>query len=156
VLATLRLRLARPTPIAALRRGVAIVEGRVVADQTLALSFAPLPAVAAEWWIESHRRMVKGRRRPMWVAIDGGSRVVPFWIEDATGCVLIAAEAESLRVHAPRRDVGPVRDRRGTRWIARWIATGDRIRVRATAEAGAQGVVLTGSADHPLEILRRD
>ena len=152
---SLRLRFARPTPIAALRAGAVIVEGRIVCDATLALSFAPLPAVAAEWWIESHRRVAEGRRRPMWVAIDGGARAVDFWLEDATGRVRVEADPEWLRVLRPRHDTGPVRDRRGTRWVARWLASGDRVRVRGLVEVGADGLVLAGSPERPLEILLR-
>ena len=152
---SLRLRFARPTPIAALRAGAVIVEGRIVCDATLALSFAPLPAVAAEWWIESHRRVAAGRRRPMWVAIDGGARAVDCWLEEATGRVRVAMDPDSLRVLAPRHDTGPLRDRRGTRWVARWLASGDRVRVRGLVEEGADGLVLAGTPERPLEILLR-
>ncbi len=91
----------------------------------------------------------------MWIAIDGGARVAPFWLEDATGRVRVAVEAASLRVFAARRDVGPVRDQRGRRWVARWIGAGDRVRVRGAATASAEGFALVGSPERPLEILRR-
>ena len=152
----LRLRLARTTPIAHVRSaGPVVVEGRVVARETLSLAFAPLPAVAVEWWIESHRRVAAGRRRPMWVALEAGVRTVPFAVEDASGRIEVAADPDALLLYAPHRDVGPLRDRRGTRWVARWLGDGDRVRIRGEARGHPEPIALGAGIWGPLEILSR-
>ena len=107
------LRFLRPTPIAHLQGAPAgrkvIIEGRVVAQQTLPLGVAHLACVWYDNLVESMKAGLRGSRA-LWFVEKAECRFCGFWVEDASGRIWVGGDPREVEKHLYLR-------------IARWIDT---------------------------------
>ncbi|USZ73033.1 E3 ubiquitin ligase family protein [Natronosalvus halobius] len=85
--------------------GFVELSGTVLAwDDVLESPFTETGCVAVEYTVEEKRRKsTNNGSRTKWVEIDGGTRVVPFRLEDETGNVLVDPQGADLRLTVDTR-----------------------------------------------------
>jgi len=147
---TFFLRFARTTSVPSLAVGQrVVVEGKVVAESRIKVPGTDFDAVYHETLTEEFKAGVR-QGRAFWQVASQDEELEPFWVEDSGGRVYVRPEPGRVLVRGGRSDRGPGK-RNGTRYVARWIAAGDVVRVRGTVaqpKPGKKGKVRPG-----LEIL---
>ena len=154
------LRFARRTPIAKLGAGqTAVIEGRVVADKTLSVPGSDTRPIYFDMVVETYTTGSRGRGRPMWIPSKAEEQVVPFVIEDESGRAWIAAELPATHMKGGWRQTATTGKKGTSRFVARFIAPGDVVRVRGqvTAARKTEGapLALRGGERAPLVVLFR-
>ncbi|MEK6608817.1 MAG: hypothetical protein AABZ30_14245 [Myxococcota bacterium] len=154
------LRFARRTPIAELDSGVAVVEGRVVAEKRLVIAGSQTRPVWLDMTVEVYTTGSRARGRAMWIPRKAEQQIVAFAVEDEGGRVWIdATDRSRIAVRGGRREIGSSGKRGTSRYVARFIAPGDVVRVRGEVRAARKGEgagkALRPPEGRPLEILFR-
>lgn len=164
------LRFRKTTPVSALAVGqAAIVEGKAVSDASIKVPGTDHDAVYHETVTEEFKAGIR-QGRAMWTPVAGDEELTPFWLEDASGRVFVnplgrsprAPSEPAVKVSGGRSERGEGK-RRGSRYITRYIAPGDVVRVRglvAQPKPGKKGRVrpgleIVGTDAAPMQILFR-
>jgi hypothetical protein len=154
------LRFLRPTPIAHLQGAPAgrkvIIEGRVVAQQTLPLGVAHLACVWYDNLVESMKAGLRGSRA-LWFVEKAECRFCGFWVEDASGRIWVGGDPREVNVRGAKRVTGAMNKAATERFTAHVIQPGAVVRVRAVLNAHERGdpgsePVLRATAEHPVDI----
>lgn len=153
------LRFVRRTPAARLKVGLAVVEGRVWSEKPLVFSGSESRPIYFDRSVESFTTGSRGRGRPMWIPSAAEEQITPFSLEDETGRLWVAAERAAVRVAGGHREVGTFGKTNRSRYVARLILPGDRVRVRGWVDQARKGepngLVLRARPGQVLEILFR-
>jgi hypothetical protein len=154
------LRFLPPTPITRLQ-GVppgrkVVVEGRVVAQQTLPLGVAHLACVWYDNLVESMKAGMRGSRA-LWFVEKAECRFCGFWIEDATGRLWVGGDPREVNVRGAKRVTGAMNKTATERFTAHVIQPGTLVRVRGVLSAHERGdpgsePVLRATTEHPVDI----
>jgi hypothetical protein len=130
------LRFARTTGVSALEAGqLVVVQGRVVPRKALKVTSTSIDCVYHDTVVEEWKSGVRGGRA-MWTPASRSEELEPFEIEDGSGRVLVWPEPERVDVRGGRNERGPGK-REGTRYVSRYIAPGDLVRVRGMVRVPA-------------------
>jgi hypothetical protein len=154
------LRFRRPTPASQLTDAApgrsVIVEGKVVAHQTLPLGVAHLACVWYDNLVETMKAGMRGSRA-LWFVERAECRFAGFFVEDASGRVWVTGDPRELEIRGARRMTGAM-DKQGTeRFTAHVLQPGMTVRVQgvvAGREKGDQGpgAVLRATPRAPVSI----
>jgi len=156
------LRWAKTTPVPSLAVGqTVVVEGKVLAEATVKVPGTDHDAVYHETVTEEWKKGIR-QGRAMWTPMAGDEELTPFWLEDAGGRVWVKPGEQAVRVKGGRDERGEGK-RQGTRYVTRYIAPGDVVRVRgvvAQPKPGKKGRVrpgleIVGTDAEPMIILFR-
>lgn len=157
------LRFRRPTPASALTDAppgrTVLIEGRVVAQQTVALGVAQLACVWFDNLVETMKAGMRGTRA-LWFVERAECRFTGFFVEDATGRVWVGGDPRELTVKGAKRLTGSM-DKQGTeRFTAHVIQPGMRVRVTGVLAAREKGdpgqvPVVRATAQSPAQVLVR-
>lgn len=125
------LRFARRTPVAEAQSGVVVVEGRVVADDKLIpVTGSDTRCVFLDVSFENFQTGSRGRGRPMWVPKEAAEQIVGFFVQDDSGRVWVHADRADTEVRGGRRERGTTGKKATSRYVARFVAPGDVVRVK--------------------------
>lgn len=154
----------RPTPTANLTDIAAgrtvVVEGKVVAHQTIPLGVAHLACVWYDNLVETMKAGMRGTRA-LWFVERAECRFAGFFVEDASGGrVWLTGDPRELEIRGARRLTGFMNKPATERFTAHVIQPGMTVRIRGVVAARersdpGQCPVLRAAYATPLEILVR-
>jgi hypothetical protein len=125
------LRFARRTPIAKAEGGIAVIEGRVVpSEKLIPITGSDTRCVFLDVSFENFQTGSRGRGRAMWVPQEASEQIVGFFVEDDSGRVFVQADRATTEVRGGRRERGTTGKKATSRYVARYLAPGDVVRVK--------------------------
>lgn len=135
-----------------------VIEGVVVAHQTMALGQGKLPCVWYDNLVESMKAGMRGTRA-LWFVERAECRFADFFVEDASGKIFVSGDPREVEVSGAKRLLGMMNKQGTERFVAHVIQPGMRVKIhRAVGESAGVpggGPALRSTADVPLQILVR-
>ncbi len=111
-----------------------VIEGRVIAKDTISVSGTSVRCVYYDKMKESYQRPMRGAGRKMWIPQGVEQRCAGFYIDDGTGRVWIPEKTDGLLVREGVTTRGLEGKKGIRRYVAQLLREGDIIRARGAVD----------------------